>query len=98
MPSSTSRMEVPIAMGYSDMSASHPAQYGLRWVDDNWGGLNPSWTVSPDVDVIKALAARNLPSSFADIEVSFFAEGLLSKVYSPCSPQRYLMRVALPVE
>lgn len=83
------------------MPATRPRQHGLLWKDNDAGELVPTWTASPDVSVIKALSIQHLPAEFKDIEVVFFAEGAFNRLYeihSPCRPQRYLMRVSLPVE
>ena len=71
------------------------------WKDDDDGELMPTWTTTPDLSLIKNLVIQHLSPRLTDIEVEFFAEGALNKLYnvwSPHIPQRYLMRVTLPVE
>ncbi|KAL4782572.1 kinase-like domain-containing protein [Aspergillus varians] len=76
--------------------------YGLIWADDDDSGvLYPTWTATPDIPTIQQLAAEHLSLEEAAVVVKFHAEGALNKLYlisSPDLPQKYLMRVALPVE
>ncbi|ODM24201.1 hypothetical protein SI65_02089 [Aspergillus cristatus] len=65
------------------------------------GELAPTWTITPDISIIKSLAVKHLPEGYTDINATFFAEGSFNKLYCITSPhlaQQYLMRVALPVE
>ncbi|KAJ5934456.1 hypothetical protein N7466_004003 [Penicillium verhagenii] len=77
------------------------AQKGLLWRDNDMGELAPTWTIVPDLSVIKSVAVEHLPEGYTDINVSFFAEGSFNKLYCVSSPhisQKYFLRVALPVE
>ncbi|KAL3479561.1 phosphotransferase enzyme family-domain-containing protein [Aspergillus californicus] len=76
--------------------------YGLIWADeDDDGALEPVWTAIPDIPTIQQLAAGHLSLDEAAVVVKFYAEGAFNKLYlvsSPDLPQKYLMRVALPVD
>ncbi|WEW59784.1 hypothetical protein PRK78_005264 [Emydomyces testavorans] len=78
-----------------------PIQHGLLWKDDRSGELVPTWTASPDIAIIKTLSIQHLPKDFKNAKVKFFSEGAFNKLYeisSPSKPEKYLMRVSLPVE
>lgn len=71
------------------------------WKDSDYGRPTTTWPIIPDLSVIKDLAIQNLPPSFADTGVEFFAEGSFNKIYNIRSShfsRQYLMRVSLPVE
>lgn len=61
----------------------------------------PTWIRTPDISAIRDLAIQHLPRSYTDLQVEFFAEGALNKLYTVWSPhilRQYLMRVTLPVD
>jgi hypothetical protein len=76
-------------------------QPGLDWShEDELFGPEPTWTVEPDVEVIRKIVQRefNIPED-SQCDVEFLAEGSFNKVYKvQCSNNNaYIMRVTLPV-
>ena len=77
----------------------------LKWTG-NYYNRKAIWPVEPDIMIIRSLAMRHLVSELPitanldTIEVQFFAQGSLNKLYSislPGHSTSYLFRVALPL-
>ena len=77
----------------------------LKWTG-NYYDRKAVWPMEPDVIIIRSLAMKHLASELPNmvdlnkIEVQFFAEGSLNKLYSVSFPGHstsYLFRVALPL-
>ena len=77
----------------------------LKWTG-NYYHRKPIWPVEPDIIIIRSLAMKYLASELPntadlnEIEVQFFAQGSLNKLYSISFPGHntsYLFRVALPL-
>ena len=77
----------------------------LKWTG-NYYHRKPVWPVEPDIIIIRSLALKHLASELPNtadlnkIEVQFFVQGNLNKLYSilfPGHSKRYLFRVALPL-
>ncbi|KAJ5765315.1 hypothetical protein N7520_004874 [Penicillium odoratum] len=69
---------------------------GLTWVDELFG-LQPRWSLEPDIEAIKQTVQYLRPSS--TIEVTFLTQGSFNKIYEVKSDDEMLiMRIALPVD
>jgi hypothetical protein len=82
------------------MPAAH-SMAGLEWKKHFCHDLEPTWTVEPDLSVLKIITRREL--SIPDdmqCEVKFLAGGALNKVYIiDCGGDiKHVIRVSLPVQ
>ena len=77
----------------------------LKWTG-NYYNRKAIWPVEPDIIIIRSLAMKHLASELPNttdldkVEVHFFAQGSLNKLYSisfPGHSTSYLFRVALPL-
>ena len=77
----------------------------LKWTG-NYYDRKAIWPMEPDIIIIRSLAMKHLASELPNIadlnkiEVQFFAQGSLNKLYSisfPGHSTSYLFRVALPL-
>ena len=77
----------------------------LKWTG-NYYNRKAIWPVDPDITIIRSLAMKHLASELPNttdlnkVEVNFFAQGSLNKLYSISLPEHgtsYLFRVALPL-
>lgn len=87
-------------MAYTSLSAS-VAQPGHEWsYEDEIFSPEPTWTVEPDIDIIRNIAQCELhiPEG-GPCDVEFLAEGSFNKVYKiDCdNEESCVMRVSLPV-
>ncbi len=70
---------------------------GLEWVQ-KMVGLEPRWTVEPDLDALKQTVASVQPSLATELQVAFFAQGAFNKLYQVQAGKTTLvMRLSLPV-
>lgn len=78
-----------------------PHQHGLSWGENPWGTLEPTWTIEPDISVIRKIAqhALNIPRD-VQCAISLLASGAFNKVYTISVAGLILavMRVSLPVD
>ncbi|KFY92572.1 hypothetical protein V498_04857 [Pseudogymnoascus sp. VKM F-4517 (FW-2822)] len=72
---------------------------GLDWVAGTFG-LEPRWTVEPDIAKVELLARKHLKlEQNAYCYVTFYAQGAFNKLYKIETEAGYtLMRVALPLD
>ncbi|KAJ5476806.1 hypothetical protein N7475_002535 [Penicillium sp. IBT 31633x] len=71
-------------------------QDGLSWAQELFG-LEPRWTIEPEVGAIKQTVQLFRPSS--TVEVEFLAEGAFNKLYNvSIDGELFIMRVSLPVD
>ncbi|KAI5779944.1 phosphotransferase enzyme family-domain-containing protein [Peziza echinospora] len=70
-------------------------RYGLRWTNNLWGP-QPEWACEPDVDAIRAIAARHV----SEPAVALLGGGAFNKLYTVTSSSHadLVFRVTLPVE
>lgn len=69
---------------------------GLLWVQRTFG-LEPRWSLEPDLDVLRRTLLFHKP--FSSLEVTFLAQGVFNKVYSvKMDKEVHIMRVTLPVD
>lgn len=89
------------------MSSGQP-RHGLEWVEQPLGGVQPRWTVEPELDALERLARRTLDlATDARCRVAFLAQGGFNKIYtvtassssaSAAGKESYVLRVSLPVD
>ncbi|MCJ1381219.1 hypothetical protein MMC17_004328 [Xylographa soralifera] len=74
-------------------------QNGLEWVARTFG-LEPRWTVEPNIAKVELLARKHLQlEQNACCNVTFYAQGAFNKLYKiKTETRRSLMRVTLPVD
>jgi hypothetical protein len=64
---------------------------------ENGFGLEPRWSVEPDIETIKQTTQSIRPSSTA--EAAFFEQGAFNKLYDVrINEETLIMRVSLPVD
>ncbi|CAG8930104.1 unnamed protein product [Penicillium salamii] len=72
------------------------SQHGLEWVEETFG-LEPRWTVEPQIEDIKQTVQSFRPSS--TIEVTFLAQGAFNKLYDvKIDDEAFIIRISLPVD
>jgi aminoglycoside phosphotransferase (APT) family kinase protein len=72
-------------------------QPGLHWQKGLYS-TKPTWTVEPNIDIIKVLASKHLGLGHEVPDVSFFTQGGFNKLYEiKCSKGAFVFRVTLPV-
>ncbi|KAF2275351.1 kinase-like protein [Westerdykella ornata] len=70
---------------------------GLEWVEIRGFGMEPQWTVEPDLDAIKRTIEEIKPSQ--EIEVNFMVQGAFNKIYAvKAGDETFIMRVSLPID
>ncbi|KAH9967393.1 phosphotransferase enzyme family-domain-containing protein [Russula dissimulans] len=81
-----------------------PPQHGLEWKYELFDVV-PTWTVEPDITVVKATAVRHLPDITSGYEISFFSAGAFNKLFllrplddAGGTLESFIMRVSLPVD
>ncbi|KAL9110739.1 MAG: hypothetical protein Q9227_004731 [Pyrenula ochraceoflavens] len=74
-------------------------QSGLEWVQETFG-LEPRWTIEPNIESVKNLARKHLQTTdSASCEVDLFAQGGFNKIYRiRAKDDTLLLRVSLPVD
>jgi aminoglycoside phosphotransferase (APT) family kinase protein len=84
--------------------SSTPPQHGLEWTYELFDVI-PSWTVEPDIAVVKAIAVRHLPITTSSYEIRSFSAGAFNKLFLLHPPgdasdalESFIMRVSLPVD
>ncbi|CAG8242131.1 unnamed protein product [Penicillium olsonii] len=72
------------------------SQHGLEWVEKIFG-LEPRWTVEPQIEHIKQTVKSFRPSS--TIEVTFLTQGAFNKLYDvKIDNETFIIRISLPVD
>ncbi|KAJ5158861.1 Aminoglycoside phosphotransferase [Penicillium coprophilum] len=70
--------------------------HGLAWEQGTFG-LEPRWTLEPEIGAIKQTVQSLQPSS--TVEVTFLTQGGFNKIYNvSIDDEMFIMRVALPVD
>ncbi len=70
---------------------------GLEWVQKTFG-LEPRWTVEPELDALKQAIASAQPPAATEPEVAFLTQGAFNKLYQVQAGEKTLvMRLSLPV-
>lgn len=78
------------------MSLFKSQLHGLQWVKKTFG-LEPRWTLLPDLEVLKRTLQSFKPSS--KVKVTFLAQGAFNKLYDvKIDGENLVMRVSLPVD
>ncbi|KAL7274320.1 hypothetical protein RUND412_002792 [Rhizina undulata] len=88
----------------SNVVSRTPRHYGLKWEEHAFEWI-PTWTVEPEISVVKEIALEHLDTRSWNYEISFFGGGTFNKLYlisplnsSEPTPLCYMMRLALPVD
>ncbi|CAI7643739.1 unnamed protein product [Penicillium bialowiezense] len=81
---------------FTPKTGSELSQHGLEWVEETFG-LEPRWTVEPEIEGIKQTVQSFRPSS--TVEVAFLAQGAFNKLYDvKIDDESFIMRISLPVD
>jgi len=81
----------------------NPPQHGLEWKHGLFGVV-PTWTVEPDMTIIKAIAIQHLPGITSNYKIKFFSASTFNKLFllhplddATCTVESFIMCLSLLV-